>query len=106
MTILGKLLAIANVVAAVGFLYLVAADWALRHKWTYDVYRHDLMLTGLPLDENDTDPTDDEPQAEKLNEKTLQAIFQQAGGTPVKTQREEVKNAQTQFNGTINGSAD
>ena len=53
MSILGKLLAVGNVLVAVGFLSLAAMDWAKRHAWTYAVYRHELALTGLPIDDSD-----------------------------------------------------
>ena len=106
MTILGKLLAIANVLAAVGFLYLAATDWALRHKWTYAVYRHQLTMDGLPVDEAEIDPADDAPHVAKLSEKTLQDIFKQAGGPPVKTQKDAVQRAQSDFKATIDGLAD
>src|SRR5438876_11316199 len=99
MTILGKLLAIANVLAAVGFLYLAATDWAIRHKLTYAVYRHELALTGLPVDDQESESTDDAPHIDRLSEKTLQDVFK--GGTPVKTQKEEVQRVQREFKSSI-----
>ncbi len=101
MSILGKLLAIANVLGAVAFLYLAASDWALRHRWTYSVYRHELALTGLPVDDQESDPTDDAPHIDKLSDKTLQDIFQQAGGAPVKTQKAEVEKVRGEFKSAI-----
>lgn len=106
MTILGKLLAIGNVLAAVGFLYLAASDWAIRHKWAYAVYRHELTLRGLPVDDQEADPTDDAPHVEKLSEKTLQDMFQQAGGRPVSTQKADVERARGEFKSTIDGLGD
>lgn len=106
MSILGKLLAVVNVLAAVAFLYLGASDWAKRHAWTYSVYRHELALSGLPVDDKEIDPTDDDPHVEKISDKTLQALFQQAGGTPVKTQKAEVQRAQSELKGEIDGLPD
>lgn len=91
MTILGKLLAILNVLAAGVFVYLVAIDWASRQTWSYAVFRHDLVLEGLPLDESVRDPFDNLPVVYKLSDNTLQKIFQPVGGQPVRTQTEEVK---------------
>ena len=66
MSLLGKVLALLNVLAAVGFFYLATADRAKRQSWAYAVYRHQLAIDGLvDLDPLITHglPLDDYPDA-------------------------------------------
>jgi hypothetical protein len=91
MSIVGKILAVLNVLAAAGFVYLAASDWGKRENWTYTVYRFDLAMDGLPVDDTQGDP-DGTPLVEKLGDKTLQELFKGVGGSPAgKTQLAEVK---------------
>src|SRR5581483_6333660 len=46
------------------------------------------------------------PAIDKLSDKTLESVFQPAGGQPVKTQKAEVEKAKSQFQADINGQAD
>ena len=90
MSLFGKILAFLNVLAAVAFFSLAAMDWGKRQAWAYDLYRHDLAIIGLPVNEDETDK-DGVLRVEGLTQKTLQEMFQQVGGNPVKTQRQEVE---------------
>ncbi len=64
MSLLGKILALVNILAAVGFIYLAASDYGKRQQWSYAVYRHDLAINGLPLDEKEVD-VDGVPQQDR-----------------------------------------
>ncbi len=92
MSLIGKLLAILNVLAALLFAGVAGLDWMQRQRWEYAVFRHDLFLDGLPIDDKEKGP-DLQPRVAKLTEPWLSQMFQRAGGGPVvKTQTEEVNN--------------
>src|SRR5438876_6494005 len=96
MSTLGKVLAILNVFAALAFVCLAALAWGQRQAWTYAVFRHDLLIRGLPVDDQDKD-VDGVPIAAQLGSDTLAKIFQ--SGQPVKTQVEEVKRKMEELRG-------
>lgn len=88
MSLLGKIIAALNVVAAIAFVLVAGLDWGQRQRWAYAVYRHDLLVEGLPIDDKELDP-DQTPRVNKLAASTLKEIF---AGNPVKTQAQEVAN--------------
>jgi hypothetical protein len=96
MSLAGKIFAILNIVAATGFLLMAWFDWAQRERWAYEVYRHDLLVEGLPIDANETD-RDGTPRVDRLSEKTLAAIEPSGTGAPVKTQQDEVKRVKSEI---------
>lgn len=92
MSLLGKILAIFNVLAAAGFIYVATMDRGKRMEWSYAVYRHDLAIDGLPLDDQQRDVALGVRHVDKLGEKTLQDLSKVAGGPELKpTQHDEVK---------------
>jgi hypothetical protein len=111
MTILGKVLAIINILAALAFVYLAATDWAKRQTWSYAVYRQDLYLNGLPIDEQETD-AEGVREVDKLSDQTFQDLFKSVGGAPSsplpedRTQVAEVKRIYTRFQQEFGGMAD
>jgi hypothetical protein len=48
-----KFLAFLNIIAAGGFVYLAAIDWNMRQAWSYEVFRQEVLLNGLPADQAD-----------------------------------------------------
>jgi hypothetical protein len=106
MSLLGKILAILNVLAALGFVYLAAVDWGKRNAWAYAVFRHELVVDGLPVDESESVPVEDVPVVDRLSENTLQDLFRQAGGQPVKTQREAVKRLHDELRAKVESAGD
>lgn len=105
MSIFGKVLILFNLLAATVFVYVAAVDWAARYKWAYAVYRQDLTLHGLPLDERKEDVFDNSLAVEKLSDNTLRQVFG-SFGEPVKTQIEEVARLQRRVNDELNAVAD
>jgi len=101
---LGKILAFLNVLAALGFVYVATVDLGKRQAWSYAVLRHDLAIQGLPVDDEEHD-TEGNALVDELNSATLTQVFQPAGGTPVKTQTEEVKRVYTNLQGRIDTTA-
>jgi hypothetical protein len=102
MPLLGKVLTVCNLVAALAFFCLAAADWGARHKWAYAVFEHDLAIQGLPLTADETDVQGNRRVAD-LGTAALQKLFQPVGGNPVKTQEEEIDRLQNHFRGEIEG---
>src|SRR5262245_40941566 len=82
MSLLGKLLAVLNLLAAAGFLYLASASYSARQAWIYAAFRYDLALDGLPVDEAEKDENGD-PMHLKV---TPQLANELAGNDQVRTQ--------------------
>lgn len=106
MTIFGKILIIANLLVTMGFVYLASVDWAKRASWAYAVYRDELRINGIPVDEEEIDPIGGTPLVDHLSDGTLQQIFQHAGGSPVSTQIEEITRVKDELQAAITGIAD
>jgi hypothetical protein len=96
MSLAGRIFAILNIAAATGFLLMAWFAWAQRERWSYEVYRHDLLVEGLPIDAKEDD-RDGTPRVDRLSDKTLAAIEPSGTGTPVKTQQDEVKRVKTEI---------
>ena len=50
MTLLGKILAALNVLAALAFATLLVMAYGKRQAWSFAVFRHDVQLLGLPIE--------------------------------------------------------
>ena len=102
MSIIGKILAILNVLAVIAAIIFLAQDYAKREAWAYAVFREDLMTEGLPLDEKERDPQGG-LITEKIGEKTQKELFP---SNPIKTQKAEVERVKNQLNAKIDGAGD
>src|SRR5436305_12465925 len=69
MSLFGKVLAFLNVLGVLGLAALASMDYARRQAWAYAVFRHDLVVDGLPLDRQATDDQG-RPLYEKVGEQT------------------------------------
>jgi hypothetical protein len=103
MSVLGKILAFLNVLAAIGFICVAAMAYGKRQSWSHAVLRGDLMIHGLPLDAKEVDP-EGQVLVDRVGEETQRQLFAQAGGTPVATQEAEVERVRGRVNSFI-GSA-
>jgi hypothetical protein len=103
MSLFGKIFAILNIVAAIGFVVVAGMDWAQRERWEYSNYRHDLLVEGLPIDAQERDP-EDMPRVEKLSPQTLNAILPTSTGPQVTTQQEEVDRIRNLVQSKINSN--
>jgi hypothetical protein len=101
MSLWGKIFAVLNIVAATVFILVAGIDWGQRQRWAYSVYRHDLLVEGLPIDAKEQDP-DGTPRVDKLSPATLNAILPSSTGTQVTTQQDEVKRVRSLVEGKIN----
>jgi hypothetical protein len=105
MSMLGKILAILNAAAAIGFICLIAMDYGKRQAWAFAVYQHELAEGGLPLDENEMG-ADGEKKIDKLSKTALNAHFASAGSPQVNTQVEEVNRIRGVLQGEISAAPD
>jgi hypothetical protein len=55
MGLLGKLFAIFNVLAAIGFFVVATLDYGARQSWEMAVTQQDFVLNGIPVDEKQQD---------------------------------------------------
>lgn len=106
MSLLGKLLAFLNIVFILGTLALFGMNFAKRQNWEYAVFRHDLMMDGLPLDEAEKDALQ-QPAVSKIGEQTKQELFKQTSPPQaVTTQEAEVQRVKGQLDGQIQSAGD
>ncbi len=99
MGLLGKILAILNVLAAIGFLAVAVMDYGKQRAWSTLVFQEDLLRDGLPLDDTEKD-FNGEVISKKIGTYTLQQLL--TGGQPVTTQVAEVRQRQSALNDAIN----
>jgi hypothetical protein len=88
MSLFGKVLAFLNILGAIGLVYMGALDYGKRYTWAYHVFWHELLIDGLPLDENVLD-SQGHSIAKKIPPSLQQQLFAQASGQPVTTQQAE-----------------
>jgi hypothetical protein len=103
MTLFGKILALFNALGAVGLVFLAFLDYGKRQTWAYSLVRHELVLTGLPIDEKEETSTG-APIADLLGQDTLGKIFKEVGD-PVATQLQEVERVHGQIDSRIQAAA-
>lgn len=102
MSILGKVLAVLNVLAAIAFLCLAALDYGKRQAWMFAVLQQDFILRGLPVDENHKD-VNGRPLVNALGNRMQKELFAGLSG-PVKTQKDEVENRYKALRGEIDAA--
>jgi len=71
-----------NIVAAVGFVYLLSMDYGKRQAWSLAIFKHDLTMQGLPLAEEANGPSASRVTFPKirLDEDQLKKAFSERGG--------------------------
>jgi len=92
-----------NVVAAIAFMALAAMSYGARYHRTYNVFRYDLAIQGLPVDDAETD-AEGQRSAAKLTPDTLKKLF--PSGNPVSTQKAEVEARYAQLQADLGGLDD
>jgi hypothetical protein len=107
MSTLGKVLAILNVFGAIALAGLAALNYGTRQQWAYAVFRNDLALNGLPVDENQTD-AEGRPLVRELGDpsnpgQTLKELFP---SSPVTTQEAEVQRVRGLIDSKISQAGD
>lgn len=98
MTAFAKFMAFMNIVIACVFLFLASKDFNTRRPWAYEVFRAQLAVDGLPIDQHDSGLRRVAYALwQDLEPDTLKDLFAKAGGNPaqgsnnlIKTQIEEV----------------
>jgi len=100
MSLFGKILAFLNILGAAGLFYLANVDYGKRSSWAYSVVRHELVLDGLPSNEQELD-RDSKPLVDRLNQQALKDIFAQVGGKEVPTQTKEVERIKSELDARL-----
>jgi hypothetical protein len=98
----GKILAFLNVLGVLGFISLGMMDYARRQAWSYLVYRHELVITGLPLDKAETDK-EGHLLWERMSQQTAKELFPT---NPVFTQVEEVQRVKKALDGKLRATSE
>lgn len=93
MSLHGKILTILNALAAIAFFVIAGMDYSARQAWAFAMFRHELAIHGLPLDDKDDSWRPGTPIVKDLTNDALTKIFASAGGLPVRTQLDAVKQA-------------
>jgi hypothetical protein len=93
MGIAGKILAIANVIAAIVFIGVAALDYGQRQSWTFAVKEQDLLINGLPVDATEKD-ADGNPLVDSISERVQKDFL---GRTGIKSQDEELTDRRKQL---------
>jgi hypothetical protein len=113
MSVLGKILAFLNILAAAAFAYVALLDHGKREQAAAAVREHDLARKGEPLQDEYVDgslPRDRVviDRADAQDSAALKARFQAAGapGQPVAVQIDEVKRVQGELLKALNAAAD
>jgi hypothetical protein len=97
----GKILAVLNLLAAIGFLTVAIMDYGKQRAWSTLIFEEDVLRVGLPLDESELDENG-AVIAKKLGTYSQQQLM--SGGQPVTTQVAEVKQRQTAVQSAIDGA--
>jgi hypothetical protein len=92
MSLLGKILAVLNVLGALGLVALASMGYGKHRQWAFALYVADLRVQGLPLDSKQVDARG-RPLA--IGPQTQKELF--GGNSPVATQEAEVKNVQQKW---------
>jgi hypothetical protein len=76
------ILCLLNILAAVGFIYLLSLDFGARQAWSLAIFKHDLALEGLPLIEEDNGPSASRVTFPRitLDDDQLKKVFTARGG--------------------------
>ena len=74
MSLLGKVLAILNLLTLIGAGFLGAMVYAQRQNWTHTIFLANLYLDGLPVDAYEMDKSGS-PVAPRIGPATLTAMF-------------------------------
>ena len=104
MSTFGKVLAVFNVLAAIGFLVVAGMDYSRRQNWAYSHYEHQLTVYGLPLDKAD--------DSWRLPGRTISDAFGKAAnqklfnGSGPATQADEVAAVTAAFKAGVDQAAD
>jgi hypothetical protein len=112
MTLLGKILAVLNALAAIAFGVVAYLDYDRRQNLEFATYAHQRAATGLPVAE-ESPPAALPPeryQARKPDAEDSEALKSQflmagAPGKPVNVQQKELQEVRSQFLGAINDAA-
>jgi hypothetical protein len=102
---LGKVLAVFNVLAAIGFLVVAGMDYNRRQSWAFSHFVHQVAIQGLPLDkDDDTGRLPGRTISDQFGKDARKALGIDPNGA--KTQDEEVSGTVMALRNAVSGAAD
>ncbi|CAN5179896.1 hypothetical protein BH10PLA2_BH10PLA2_22160 [soil metagenome] len=101
MGLAGKILAVFNVLAAIGFLTVAVMDYGKQRAWATLIFQEELLRVGLPVTDQDLDENG-EVIAKKVGTYTQQQLG--TSQPPVTTQVAEVQQRQSALQSAITGA--
>ena len=101
MSLLGKILAVLNILAAGAYLYLADMDYGLRRAWSYAVFRYDVALQGMPVDKEDRD-VNGRPRYLNMNETLARELV---GNAKDFTQEDVLQGRRSEIQNKIEGDS-
>jgi hypothetical protein len=106
MSLFGKILAFLNILGAAALVYTGAMSYSKRQAGAYSVFLCELVLNGLPLDEEER-TAKGQVVADLIGEKMQKELFPPtAGGSPVTTQKAEMEALSQQLRGKAESLTD
>lgn len=75
MPLFAKVLAVLNILATGGFIYLAALDWSARQAWSLAAFQHELAIDGLPVDAEDPGRRVSQPLLDDLGDENSPGIL-------------------------------
>jgi hypothetical protein len=106
MSMFGKVLAVLNVLAAIGFLVFAGMDYNKRQSWAYSHYTHQLEVFGLPIDQNDDSWRLPGRSISVQFGKDARALLFPGEQNPPATQQDAVNSTVKAFNDAVSAAAD
>jgi hypothetical protein len=103
MSLLGKLLAVLNILGAVALVGLAAMDYAKRKSWAFRVFEYELRVDGLPVTA-DKRNAKEQSVAELIGEQMQKELFAGGLGDPVTTQKAEVEKVHGALQGRVDAA--
>jgi len=94
----GKVLAVLNVLAAIGFIGLAITDYGRRRAWEFVLQQQDFTVNGLAVDDKEQDV-----EGQSLKDLAGKRMQQQLG-VSVATQADEVNSRHGAFTSAIQGA--
>ncbi|VTS07244.1 hypothetical protein [Tuwongella immobilis] len=114
MGILGRVLIVLNLLAAGGFVYVGMMDYKIRTDWAIGIFKYEIAVAGLPLEESKTSASDgfvaldfqypDRQPVPEIPTSIFNQFFipaaggNELGGGAVTSLNAEVKRVQTKIN--------
>jgi hypothetical protein len=103
MSVLGKILALLNIVAAAVFFYVAVMDYGRHKNWSYAIGKMELAHQGLPTDDKETD-VQGQVRVEDFDEFTIKSL-PQLDGQPLTNQEKAMRDLEKKIKQKVDSTA-